>query len=128
MKKSGSSSSAGTIICSMNFCPNCAILLDLEEDEKRKVAVLTCPACHYQEMAENNFKMRYEANQDLQALRDAHQDPTLPRAKDVSCPVCGHQKDEIYVANMEERMVPTYACLNPTCGDPNGRRKDQNSD
>ncbi|PKU64997.1 hypothetical protein MA16_Dca004612 [Dendrobium catenatum] len=115
--------------------PCCLSILTEREIEREEVFLLTlpasrpelCPNSPIQPVnAENNLELRYERNEDKIPLRNAPQYPTLPRANGVSCPVCGHRKKEIYVPNMEERMVPVYACFNPKCGDHNGRSGDHN--
>ncbi|KAH0457181.1 hypothetical protein IEQ34_015088 [Dendrobium chrysotoxum] len=100
----------------MQFCPDCRNLLYKKEDKKENMLVIACRICPYQEKVEGKNKMRHETNptEPPLILRDAYEDPTLPREKGVSCPVCGHPRVVWFYGNRES-MVQTFACCNPKC-------------
>ncbi|XP_028552510.1 DNA-directed RNA polymerases II, IV and V subunit 9A-like [Dendrobium catenatum] len=68
-------------------------LLYPKEDKKRKILLSACRTCSYTEVAESNRVYRNEITQTTerpQSFRAAYADPTVPREKELKCPVCNH--------------------------------------
>ncbi|XP_020585657.1 DNA-directed RNA polymerases II, IV and V subunit 9A-like [Phalaenopsis equestris] len=92
------------------------------EDKERKILLNACRLCPYEEVAEMNCTYRNEefrhptGEEPPLVLRHAYEDPTLPRAYGLNCPVCDDSYVVYFVAKPTENLVPTFACCNPSCG------------
>ena len=104
----------------LRFCPESNDLLYPQEDRERKVLVLVCRNCGYQEDAPRSewcvhrSEIRHSARERTVVLRDVRADPTLPCTRDARCPACQHNEAVFFSAPSEEGMTLYFNCTK--CG------------
>ncbi|XP_047311613.1 DNA-directed RNA polymerases II, IV and V subunit 9B-like [Impatiens glandulifera] len=105
----------------MKFCCECNNLLYPKEDKERKVLLLACRHCDYQEIADNNCVYRnvvhHAVEERTQILHDLTADPALPRTKSVRCTLCGHGEAFFFQSTIrgEDGMTLFFLCCNNEC-------------
>ncbi len=57
----------------------------------------------------------FSASDKVQVLQDVVADPTLPRTRDVNCPVCQHNEAVFISEATEKGMTLYFTCVNLSC-------------
>nr|CAB3265022.1 DNA-directed RNA polymerase II subunit RPB9-like [Phallusia mammillata] len=107
----------------IKFCQECNNMLYPKEDKQNKILLYSCRNCDFQMEADNMCiyvnKIVHEVDELTQIIADVAQDPTLPRTKDHSCPMC-HHKEAVFFQSQstkaDEGMRLYFVCTNPQCG------------
>ncbi|KAI3436071.1 hypothetical protein D9Q98_002129 [Chlorella vulgaris] len=104
----------------LRFCPESNDLLYPREDKERRVLVYFCRSCQYQEDADPKDwcvyrnEVQHTSREKTVVLQDVRSDPTLPRTRDVRCPVCTHDEAVFFTSSTEEGMTLYFSCC--SCG------------
>eukprot|EP00123_Amoebidium_parasiticum_P014485 comp22516_c2_seq1/m.34124 comp22516_c2_seq1/g.34124 ORF comp22516_c2_seq1/g.34124 comp22516_c2_seq1/m.34124 type:complete len:122 (-) comp22516_c2_seq1:314-679(-) len=107
---------------SVRFCQECNNMLYPKEDKERRILLLVCRNCDYQEEAMTPrvyfHKMQHDTDELTQIVKDVATDPTLPRTHDVECSKCGEHEAVFFQAQTrraEKGMQLYFVCCNKQC-------------
>ena len=102
---------------SMRFCANCANILYPREDKEAKQLMYNCKKCDYIEQSTTGLIYRHEVLHSLSErtaiISDVTADPTLPRTKDVPCPMCENKEAVFFQSTSRsdaEAMTMYFVC------------------
>jgi DNA-directed RNA polymerase II subunit RPB9 len=104
----------------LRFCPESNDLLYPVENKETRRLEYHCKACGHREDAPPEdwcvhvSETRHSAAERTTVLDDVRHDPTLPRTRDVSCPVCQHKEAVFFSSASEQGMTLYFVCVQ--CG------------
>ncbi|XP_020681701.1 DNA-directed RNA polymerase III subunit RPC10 [Dendrobium catenatum] len=102
----------------MEFCPNCAILLELEAASGNRKTRFFCPACPY--VCPINVKIVRKGvlvNKEVEPIFGADDMKYAPKTT-ASCPRCNHGEayfKQMQIRSADEPMTSFYKCCNESC-------------
>ena len=110
---------AGTLSRTTPFwiCSECGNMLYPKEDKERKVLRRACKNCDFNDEANSNLIYVHDLKPDFTSSdpgADKIKDPTLPRATNTNCNMCGHNESVFFQAPLkgDEGMKLIFMCTN----------------
>ena len=99
------------------ICPECGNMLYPKEDKERKVLRRACKNCDFNDEANSNLIYVHDLKPDFTSSdpgADKIKDPTLPRATNTNCNMCGHNESVFFQAPLkgDEGMKLIFMCTN----------------
>ena len=99
------------------ICPECGNMLYPKEDKERKVLRRACKNCDFNDEANSNLIYVHDLKPDFTSSdpgADKVKDPTLPRATNTNCNMCGHNESVFFQAPLkgDEGMKLIFMCTN----------------
>lgn len=104
----------------LRFCPESSDLLYPREDKETRTLVYYCKNCSYTEPVPKAeycvyiSETKYTSKDKTVVMQDVRSDPTLPRTKDVRCPMCAHNEAVFFSESTEQGMTLFFNCVG--CG------------
>ncbi|KAL6747551.1 DNA-directed RNA polymerase II, 14.5 kDa polypeptide [Haematococcus lacustris] len=104
---------AGKANRGLKFCPETNDLLFPRENKDRRRLEYFCKNCDYCEPSDPSewcvyvSETTFSSKDKTVIVQDVIADPTLPRTKDVNCPMC-HHNEAVFISESTEKGMTLY--------------------